>query len=178
MNDIFYYVRKYKIIPRQVCHSSLEFLKKEAWQPHLWYDHGKRESNNRPEDLNIVFNNQIASKIEPFVTLAVQSYQQEFGHLIYERTRPRFNRYEVGQKMDPHYDHIRDIFDGEKKGIPVLTILGIFNEDYEGGELVIADKHIKTKGGDILVWPSCFLYPHEIKKVTKGTRYSFVSWGY
>jgi predicted 2-oxoglutarate/Fe(II)-dependent dioxygenase YbiX len=68
--------------------------------------------------------------------------------------------------------------DAERKGIPVLTTLGIFNEDYEGGELIIADKHIRTRGGDVLVWPSCFLYPHEIKKVTKGTRYSFVSWGY
>jgi len=89
----------------------------------------------------------------------------------------RFNRYFSGQIMQRHCDHIYDMFDGERKGIPILSIIGILNDDYEGGELIMfEDKKIDTKKGDLLIFPSNFLYPHEITPVTKGVRYSYVSW--
>ena len=28
----------------------------------------------------------------------------------------------------------------------------------------------------MIIWPSTFLYPHTVKPVTKGTRYSVVAW--
>jgi len=80
--------------------------------------------------------------------------------------------------MRMHYDHIHSLFDGIHKGIPVLSFIGILNEDYTGGELIINNQKINSKTGDIIIFPSCFLYPHEIKEVKKGTRYSFVSWGF
>ena len=49
--------------------------------------------------------------------------------------------------------------------------------DYEGGEFVMFDDYeIKFKSGDLIIFPSIFLYPHLVKPVKKGTRYSFVSW--
>ena len=39
-------------------------------------------------------------------------------------------------------------------------------------------KEIKLKTGDILMFPSNFMYPHEVTECTKGTRYSFVSWAF
>ena len=80
--------------------------------------------------------------------------------------------------MRKHFDHIHSIFDGKKRGIPTISIIGILNEDYQGGELVINEKKIKTKIGDIVIFPSCFMYPHEIKEIKKGTRYSFITWGF
>ena len=57
------------------------------------------------------------------------------------------------------------------------------NNDYEGGELVFYDPDqksnpykINVKPGRMIMWPSNFLYPHEVRKVTKGTRYSIISW--
>mgnify|MGYP001213588018 CR=1 FL=1 len=32
------------------------------------------------------------------------------------------------------------------------------------------------KKGDVVIFPSNFMYPHRVEKVTKGTRYSFVTW--
>ena len=79
--------------------------------------------------------------------------------------------------MELHCDHIQSMFDGERKGIPTLSIVGILNDDYEGGEFIMwEDKEIKLKTGDLLIFPSTFLYPHKVNLVTKGTRYSFVSW--
>lgn len=68
------------------------------------------------------------------------------------------------------------MFDGNKKGIPILTVLGGLNDDYEGGELILCGEQVELKAGEVLVFPSNFLYPHEVKPVKSGTRYSFVSW--
>jgi predicted 2-oxoglutarate/Fe(II)-dependent dioxygenase YbiX len=53
------------------------------------------------------------------------------------------------------------------------------NEDYEGGEFLFSSKHeITFKAGDMLVFPSNFMYPHEVKEIRKGERYSFVAWAF
>jgi len=64
-----------------------------------------------------------------------------------------------------------------------LSFILLLNNDYKGGELVFKDpvkeefKTIKTAPGKLIVWPSNFLYPHTVKPVTEGTRYSVVAWG-
>ncbi len=88
----------------------------------------------------------------------------------------RLNKYEETGFMGIHCDHITSAFDGKQKGIPILSILGVLNDDYEGGELFICKEHIELKAGDVVVFPSNFLYPHEIKPVKFGARCSFASW--
>ena len=79
--------------------------------------------------------------------------------------------------MKIHCDHIHSIFDGTKKGIPVFSVIGLLNDDYEGGKLVMfGDKKINTKEGDLIIFPSLFLFPHEVEPITKGIRYSYISW--
>ena len=56
------------------------------------------------------------------------------------------------------------------------------NDDYEGGKLLfkfpgeILEYKINKQKNSVLVWPSNFLYPHSVTPVTKGERYSVVSW--
>ena len=89
----------------------------------------------------------------------------------------RFNKYSENTKMAQHCDHIHTLFDGENKGIPILSVLGILNNDYKGGEFIMfEDEEIKLNEGDLLIFPSIFLYPHKVEPVTKGIRYSFISW--
>ena len=38
------------------------------------------------------------------------------------------------------------------------------------------DKKIDMKAGDLLIFPSTFMYPHRVDPVKNGTRYSYVSW--
>ena len=92
-------------------------------------------------------------------------------------TLPRFNKYDEDKKMALHCDHIHSMFDGEKKGIPMLSVLGVLNDDYKGGEFIMFDDtEIKFDKGDVLVFPSLFLYPHKVEPVKSGTRYSYISW--
>ena len=91
----------------------------------------------------------------------------------------RFNRYNKDQIMSKHIDHIVSLFSGNPRGIPILSILGLLNDNYQGGEFIMFDDYeIKLKAGDLLIFPSVFLYPHLVKPVTKGIRYTFVSWCY
>jgi hypothetical protein len=89
----------------------------------------------------------------------------------------KYNKYETGTSMKDHCDHIHSLFEGNRRGIPTLTILGGLNNNYSGGELVFfQDEVYELKAGQVMVFPSLFLYPHRINTVTSGTRYSFVSW--
>ena len=84
--------------------------------------------------------------------------------------------YAENKKDALHADHIHSMFDGERKGIPILSVLGVLNDDYEGGEFVLIDEKIDLSKGDIIIFPSNFMYPHKVEPVTKGTRYSYISW--
>ena len=64
-----------------------------------------------------------------------------------------------------------------------LSIILNLNEEYEGGDLVFGHqnlreelKRIKMNSCTLCFFPSNFLYPHKIEKITKGTRYSVVAW--
>ena len=80
--------------------------------------------------------------------------------------------------MRPHIDHIHDIFDGKTKGIPVVSVIGCLNDDFEGADFMLCGEKIDLKKGDILLFPSNFMYPHQVTEATKGTRYSFVAWAF
>jgi 2OG-Fe(II) oxygenase superfamily len=166
------------------CKTVVSELESNSWQKHSFYTQGGNYISY-DDDLSISYSesengNAIGSKI----WFAIQQYiVNDFKHCNSwfsgwgGYTKVRFNKYEVGTKMALHCDHIHSMFDGERKGIPTLSVLGALNDDYEGGELVFWDSEvIKLKAGQIMLFPSNFMYPHTVTTLTKGTRYSYVSW--
>ena len=78
-----------------------------------------------------------------------------------------------------HCDHIHTIFDGKIRGVPSLSVLGALNDNYEGGEFIMFDnKEYKIKAGQVLIFPSSFMFPHKVEPVTKGIRHTYISWVY
>jgi len=63
-----------------------------------------------------------------------------------------------------------------------LSCILLLNNDYEGGNLCFRNPdgsgewQVEVKPNRMIIWPSCFMYPHTVKPVTKGTRYSVVAW--
>jgi predicted 2-oxoglutarate/Fe(II)-dependent dioxygenase YbiX len=91
----------------------------------------------------------------------------------------RFNRYSPGQIMRQHHDHIASLFSGDERGIPVLSFILNLNDDYEGADLVFwEDYKVPLGKGDVIMFPSLFLFPHMVTEATKGKRYSAVSWSW
>ena len=87
----------------------------------------------------------------------------------------RVNRYGVDGFMSLHHDNIHHSH-GQRYGYPQVTVLLFINDDYEGGEFIVADTTYETKTGSGIIFPSNFMFPHEVKPVTKGERWSLVSW--
>jgi hypothetical protein len=80
-------------------------------------------------------------------------------------------RYKEGQ----HYSQHTDSFRLQQRS---LTCSLLLNDDYEGGEFAFFNREIMIKGGKggAIIFPSNFMYPHEIMKVISGVRYSIVTW--
>ena len=184
------YVKHYKLsLKENICDSTVKQLKSlniDKWNEHKFHDPSSNEFVNLSgnQELSICYSNEILTKeiimkeiwniINKYIVHDLK-FHWFTGWNGY--TEIRFNKYSKNKKMAEHCDHIHSMFDGNQKGIPILSVLGILNDDYEGGEFImLEDEEIKLKKGDILVFPSIFLYPHKVEPVTKGTRYSFISW--
>jgi hypothetical protein len=63
-----------------------------------------------------------------------------------------------------------------------MSCILLLNNDYEGGNLCFRNPdgsgewEVEVKPNRMIIWPSIFLYPHTVKPVTKGKRYSVVAW--
>lgn len=67
---------------------------------------------------------------------------------------------------------------GEPKERELITLstLVFLNDDYEGGVLRFPDFFdIEPKKGRLVIFPSCYMFPHEVTKVTSGTRYTLAT---
>lgn len=89
----------------------------------------------------------------------------------------RLIRYKTGQYMKIHTDKYPDPEAGSLSW-PAVTFTINLNDDFSGGELSLLDGElvIKVKARQGIFFPSNFLFPHAVEKVTKGTRYALVGW--
>ena len=69
---------------------------------------------------------------------------------------------------------------GDKVPHRHLSISICLNNKYEGGEFIFktdkGDLTIPQNEGDAIIFPSNFMFPHQVNKVTKGTRYALIGW--
>ena len=84
-------------------------------------------------------------------------------------------KYSTGGKYEVHTDH----YTTSPRHLSVIINL---NDEYEGGDLIFTDqkekeiKRLQLNKGSIIFFPSNFMYPHSIKPIIKGIRYSIVAW--
>ena len=179
--NLFDYVQVGNVFDNDTCNLYLERLsKKKMWKPHQWFQNAAEEYTNK-EDFNVTYDADISNNMmEPVLKFAEEYFKEnkEGGGSDTSFSGVRFNRYNVGESITPHTDHIHSIFDGTRRGIPVLSFVGVFNDDYEGGDFMLCGEKIDLKKGDAVIFPSVFLYPHWVTTVTKGTRYSWVMWSW
>jgi predicted 2-oxoglutarate/Fe(II)-dependent dioxygenase YbiX len=178
------------LIPKDTCRFVIDSIKNESWSSHLWGTGAaddKLEHFSYPtKELDVLeATPDLEDILNPLMSLSIKSYNDFIGSEQGEQASQvtcfssvRFNRYQKGQTMRIHCDHIRSLFEGEVKGIPVLSIIINFNDDYKGGDLIFWDDYKVDLGeGDVVVFPSLFLFPHRIEEVTENIRYSGVAWG-
>ncbi len=181
------YVSTIQVFNEDVCNNIIQELETANWKTHTFYSH--RNGHSKPvsngKDLDNSFDQIPSHKmIMDSIWRALDKYIVKDLRFPWFPgwegfTNLKFNRYSNDQHMAEHCDHIHDMFEGEIRGIPILTVLGSLNNDYEGGEFIMfEDQQYTFKAGEVIIFPSNFLYPHKVMPVTKGTRYTYISWVY
>ena len=177
------------IIPANLCDHIIQDTEKREWRPHTWYNNVTNTNTSEATmELDVQgITPELQQLLTPIMIQAGSAYNQKYAYMKCERTRQimnkfstiRFNRYKPGQIMRQHHDHIHSLFDGNEKGIPVLSFVLNLNDDYRGADLYFWQDHVVPLGkGDIIMWPSLFLFPHGVTEARDGMRYSAVSWAW
>ena len=180
------YIKVYDAIPKELCDETVKLLSNSEidWQQHLFYNRATETEFSRSGEKELDVSYEITATNEELMRIVWESIHKYITELNFHWfdgwagfSALRFNKYSESRLMAKHCDHISSMFDGERRGVPILSIVGVLNDDYEGGEFVMFDDTtIELPKGSLLVFPSNFLYPHEVLPVTKGTRHTFVSW--
>ena len=125
-----------------------------------------RDESPASQELQSLWQELYDSKLQ-----AVKHYSKTFniGELRYWEAM-NFVKYGTNQHFMEHHDN------GFSYNC-VVSLVAYVNDDYEGGELFfrLQGLNIKPKAGDLFVFPSNFMYPHQAKPVISGTKYSIVT---
>lgn len=176
------------VLEKEWCEFFIENSKSWEWHKGTWFDYAKNmdklEEGERSEAnyTSSMADEKFQMIMRDAIMKGIKVYNEKvplFQNGVDLVNHMRVNKYEVGNDIHKHRDHIHSIFDGKLKGIPVLSFVGLLNDDFEGGDFVFFDDYkVELKSGDVVMFPSCFLYPHQVTEITKGTRYSFVTWAW
>lgn len=126
---------------------------------------------------NVHWNNYLCSRLNASINEYVKKNDFVDISLKEGLTSLGLLKYEKGGFYKFHVDHCG--------AIPrTLSLILFLNNDYKGGQLCFKDPGNLTtnefcvgpKPGRLIIWPSNFLYPHAVKPVEEGVRYTVVGW--
>jgi predicted 2-oxoglutarate/Fe(II)-dependent dioxygenase YbiX len=171
------------IIPPHFCEEILsEYKNSDDWSDALvatgFVNKNSRNCNQiLISDAHIISKNEeirrsIDDRIHKCVMEAVEKYQKEHPLFVIDiDTGYQILRYNESEFYSQHTDSFKD----QQRSVSCSIQL---NEDYEGGEFAFFDREvvIKSSTGSAIMFPSNFMYPHEVMPVMKGTRYSIITW--
>ena len=169
------------IVPKDKCESLIAVTKNSGQlKPSAYANNsGKiKDSDKRVimDDMWIPDNTDWHKVVNDFFGKVIKKYSDTFERFSCQRHCGfRMNRYSTGGFMSEHTDNIHHSH-GQEYGFPQVSALLFLNDNYEGGKLIVAGNEYKTKIGSGIILPSNFMFPHEVKKVTSGERWSIVTW--
>ena len=173
------------VITHSLCDAILEeFSNEEEWEKTFVRDSTIKENENVRSAETIVIsyphviekNLKVRQKLDKYVFasagLVITKYNESFPLCsIEEDSGYELLRYKEGQFYTQHTDS----FKGRPRAVSCSFAL---NDDFEGGEwgFFNREKVLRVPKGSAVLFPSNFMYPHEIMPVTKGVRYSVITW--
>lgn len=106
--------------------------------------------------------------------IGLQINYQVWQYHITHSNQSEFLMYDIHGKYETHVDTFHQRSNETRK----LTVLAFLNNDFEGGKFYIQNSHERMypqqTPGTVIVFPS--FMPHGVEPITKGVRYSVVTW--
>jgi hypothetical protein len=107
-------------------------------------------------------------------SIGLQVNHEIWKYNITHSNQSEFLMYDNTGKYETHVDTFHAILEETRK----LTVLAFLNDDFEGGKFYIQNSfkrlYPQQTPGTVLVFPS--FMPHGVEPITKGIRYSVVTW--
>jgi len=173
--SVLEYVKVYPVFTKEQCKQFIELYDKDLTEARSATATGDRVlKNHRDCSLKIVKENKL---MDDLLEECLSMYRQSFRFVPnLSRVDSQFLKYGVNGRFNTHIDHYA--------GAPrTLSMSIILNDEYMGGNFQFWDmsgetiiKDIPAVTGDVLLFPSNFLYPHSVAPITMGTRYAIVNW--
>lgn len=108
-------------------------------------------------------------KVEEYLDLCLRDYESLWHLQMNYKEAFNFVKYEKGKYFKIHGDH------GPYYSCTVSAVVYL-NDDYEGGEIEFVRQNLKIKPnkGDIILFPSNYVYEHASCEIFSGIKYSVV----
>jgi len=129
---------------------------------------GPKHWPHLPSELSEIKN--VYEDYNSILTTCLTDYERRYNFKMEFMEAINFIKYGEGQHFQVHTDSGFSYF-------CTLSSVGFFNDDYEGGELWFPYLNLKFKAqkGDVIFFPSNYIYEHGSQAVTKGIKYSAVT---
>jgi hypothetical protein len=118
----------------------------------------------------------VSSRLYESLDLATNHYL----HVVYPFAQQSIKAREYNQYLTRYEKHggLPLHNDQENVGSRTLGSILYLNDDYDGGELRFPEFGIslKPEAGSVVMFPSNFLYMHEVLPMTNGSRYAMPHW--
>lgn len=113
---------------------------------------------------------EIHAKLTKAMVKPIMEYKNKYGMLIKSQENWCILRYDIGDFFKAHTD-------GSHEYPRQLSMVFYFNDNYEGGELYFPfiDVKIKPLAGELILFPSNYLFAHAANEVTQGTKYAAIN---
>jgi predicted 2-oxoglutarate/Fe(II)-dependent dioxygenase YbiX len=171
-----------KFLSSEICKKIINYHDEELQTAGIGI--GNENRNVRNCDLkNLLLPNTFGEKIlsnfikQKFISVA-QEYHRQHSHFKFDEVNQvdflkyKANNFDAGYIY--HIDH------GSLASFRSLSISVCLNNNFTGGEFLFdlpeGEIQFPQNVGDVIAFPSNFMFPHQVKKINSGTRYALVGW--
>ena len=168
-------------VPLELCDIVLkEYKDTYEWNTAITANNSNEKERNCDSieiSQSLVINNnfkrkEIDNKLFDSASKCIKEYNNKFKYAnVQQDTGYELLRYKTGGFYKEHTDSFL-------QAPRLISCSFALNDNYEGGEFAFFNNEIQyiLNKGDALMFPSSFTYPHQILPVTKGIRYSIITW--
>lgn len=170
-----------KSIPQKICNKIISYYDQELIDAKITAGLNKEIRNCLRKEILLpktfgetLLSNYIKSKVFELA----KSYKEKYSHVYFNKiSQLEILKYEANEHNAGYRYHV-DF--GTTCTNRLLSISINLNNDFEGGEFIFdlpnQEKELSQNVGDAIIFPSNFMFPHQVNKITKGVRYSLIAW--